>query len=144
MAKKQPTRRAADRAADRIDPAPAAPLSSLGDLLRARGVAMTAAHPSAAAAPGAPRTEPGALQLANAGKIVVRRERKGHGGKTVTVIDGLNLPPGQLEAAARELRKQLGCGSWVDAGRIVLQGDLAGGAAAWLRARGATRIVEGS
>jgi translation initiation factor 1 len=126
-----------------IDPAPKATLGSLGDLLRTRGVEVTdAAAPPPFVVPK-PVQQDG-LQLAGAGKIVIRLERKGHGGKTVTVIEGLALGSAALERVARELRKTLGCGSWVDGLRIVLQGDRARGAEAWLRARSATRIVQGN
>ena len=126
-----------------IDPAPTASLASLGDLLRSRGVEVADRAPAPVPPPPAVKKSD-TLQLAGAGKIVVRRERKGHGGKTVTVIEGLALAGKALETIARELRKTLGCGSWVDDRRIILQGDVARGAEAWLRARGATRIVQGN
>jgi translation initiation factor 1 len=82
--------------------------------------------------------------LERCGKIVVRRERKGHGGKTVTVIDGLGLKPSQLETLARSLRRAFGCGARVDAGRVILQGDRGPALAAWLRERGARQVVSGN
>lgn len=123
---------------------PAAPkrLSTLGELLRARGVQVAGEEPGAP--PPRPAVEPGQPELSRGAKIVVRRERKGHGGKTVTVIDGLGLSPAQLEAVARRMRKALGCGSWVDRGRVVLQGDFAQGAEAWLLRHGAARVVQGN
>ncbi len=127
-----------------IDPAPTGSLASLGDLLRARGVDIDDRSVASPAVPQPAVKTADGLQLGGAGKIVVRRERKGHGGKTVTVIDGLALGTKGMERAARELRKTLGCGSWVEHRRIILQGDLARGAEAWLRARGATRIVQGN
>ena len=69
--------------------------TSLGDLLRQRGVTAGHGAPPAPASP-APAKEP-ALDFGGATKIVLRRERKGHGGKTVTVIEGLRLPPSALE-----------------------------------------------
>lgn len=127
----------------RRDPAPATSLGSLGDLLRQRGLTAADAAP-AAAAPSSPRPPADASSLAGGGKVVVRRERKGHGGKTCTVVDGLALPPADLETMARQMRKALGCGGWVDAGRIVLQGDRLPAVETWLRARGAARVVRGT
>ena len=63
---------------------------------------------------------------------------------TTSSADGLKLPTAQLESVTRLLRKALGCGSWIDDGRIVLQGDLATGATVWLRARGAARVTAGN
>jgi translation initiation factor 1 len=123
------------------DPAPA--LGSLGDLLRDRGVSVAA--PSTAPAPGPPApTAPGGLDLSRAGTLIVRRERKGHGGKTVTVVDGLAGSPAALDALARAMRKALGCGSWVEDGRVVLQGDRPVAAAAWLTRNGARQVTRGN
>ena len=122
------------------DPAPA--LGSLGDLLRDRGVSVAA--PSAAPAPPPQTPAPGGLDLSRAGKLIVRRERKGHGGKTVTVVDGLAGSPAALDALARALRKALGCGSWVEDGRVVLQGDRPDAAAAWLTRNGARQVTRGN
>lgn len=129
-------------------PQDAPALGSLGDLLRQRGVAVqqpAAVDATPPAAP-APATAPpsGGPDLSRAGRVIVRRQRKGHGGKTVTVVDGLALPAAQLEALARAMRKALGCGSWVDAGRVVLQGDRPDAAAAWLTRSGAKQVVRGN
>jgi translation initiation factor 1 len=113
--------------------------------LREGGLAVSPETSPVAAPPPSPKpVEDGAPDLSRSGQLVVRRERKGHGGKTVTVIDGLKLSVPQLETAARLLRKALGCGSRVDDGRIVLQGDLTSAAEAWLRARGASRVTRGN
>lgn len=123
---------------------PAVPtaLSSLADALRARG--LTVAAENRAAPPPPALVEAADAALSRNGRIVVRRERKGHGGKTVTVVEGLALSPVQLEAVARRMRKALGCGAWIDGSRVVLQGDLARGAEAWLCAAGAPRVVQGN
>ena len=129
-------------------PQPAPALSSLGDLLRQRGVSVTAPQADTAPAPPTPAPAPPAadagVDLARAGKLVVRRERKGHGGKTVTVVEGLALPAARLEAVAKAMRKALGCGSWLEGGRIVLQGDRPDAAAAWLARHGAKQITRGN
>src|SRR5215831_6342950 len=41
-------------------------------------------------------------------RAVVRMERKGRGGKEVTVVDKLGLPPAQLETWCRDLKQALG------------------------------------
>jgi translation initiation factor 1 len=83
---------------------------------------------------------PGAAQAASA-KAVVRRERSGHGGKTVTRIEQLDHDAAGLEALAKRLKKALGCGARVEAGAIVLQGELEERAAAWLEAEGVAKRV---
>ena len=57
------------------------------------------------------------------GKVRVRCERKGHGGKTVTVISGLPLTEVALTTLAGELKRRCGCGGTVKAGNIEIQGD---------------------
>jgi translation initiation factor 1 (eIF-1/SUI1) len=125
---------------------PAVPkvLSSLGERLREHGVPVADEQPGATPLPPRTVVEPGTPELSRGAKVVVRRERKGHGGKTVTVIDGLGLSPVQLDAVARRMRKALGCGSWVDGGRVILQGDVEPAAEAWLRRHGAEWIVRGN
>ncbi|MCA9533118.1 MAG: translation initiation factor [Myxococcales bacterium] len=76
------------------------------------------------------------------GKLVLQREKKGRGGKTVTRVRG--LPVGELERWAGELKRALGCGATVEEGEVVLLGDLVGRAADWLETRGATRVVRGN
>ncbi len=85
-----------------------------------------------------------AIDLARVGKIVVRREKKGRGGKTVTLVSGLAMPASEMERIARALRKALGCGSTVEAAEIVLQGDSRQRAYDWLQAHGAAKIVLGN
>lgn len=57
------------------------------------------------------------------GKVRVRCERKGHGGKTVTLISGLPLAEVALTTLAGELKRRCGCGGTVKAGNIEIQGD---------------------
>lgn len=54
----------------------------------------------------------------------IRREKKGRGGKTVTVIYGLELVPKDLKALAKQLKKKCGTGGAAKKGRIEIQGDL--------------------
>lgn len=128
----------------KADPAPSAPaLSSLGDLLRARGVHVAQEATPADALPRAAATKTG-LDLSACAKLVVRRERSGRGGKTVTVVAGLQLPPARVDEIARAMRKALGCGSWVEEGLVVLQGDRAPAADEWLRRHGARQVTRGN
>jgi translation initiation factor 1 len=67
---------------------------------------------------GALRTEK------NRGRLDIRRETGGRGGKTVTVIDGfvgIGLP--EKEQLAKKIRGACGCGGTVKDGAIEIQGD---------------------
>ena len=55
--------------------------------------------------------------------VRVRRERKGHGGKTVTVIDGVMGNDAELTTLAQQLKKLCGSGGTVKDGNIEIQGD---------------------
>lgn len=57
------------------------------------------------------------------GRVRVRCERKGHGGKTVTVITGLPLTEVALTTLAGELKRRCGCGGTIKGGEIEIQGD---------------------
>ena len=53
----------------------------------------------------------------------VRREKKGRGGKTVTTVTGVPLPPDELRDLAKELRRHCGTGGTVKDGIVEIQGD---------------------
>ncbi len=57
------------------------------------------------------------------GIVRVQRESKGRGGKTVSVIRGLNLPGDRLSLLAARLKQQCGAGGTVKDGEIIIQGD---------------------
>lgn len=57
------------------------------------------------------------------GVVRVRRETKGRGGKTVTVISGLPLAEAGVKALAGELKKRCGTGGTVKDGVVEVQGD---------------------
>ena len=114
----------------------------LADKLNEKGFAASAPEET-------PESSPASLAdaltaLTRAGKIVLRREHKGRGGKTVTIASGLNLSATELDTLARAMRKGLGCGSIVENGAIVLQGDIPERAQTWLHDHGATKIVLGN
>lgn len=53
----------------------------------------------------------------------IRREKKGRGGKTVTVVYNLRLGPDQLKELGKHLRQACGTGGTVKEGIIEIQGD---------------------
>lgn len=57
------------------------------------------------------------------GIVRVMRDRKGRGGKTVTVIDGVMGSEAELTALAQQLKKLCGSGGTVKEGNIEIQGD---------------------
>jgi translation initiation factor 1 len=75
-------------------------------------------------------------------KVVVRFTRRGHGGKTVTVVSG--IAPHALDGMCGEMKRALGCGARIDDGAIILQGDLVDRAIAFLEKKGAQKIARGS
>ncbi len=56
-------------------------------------------------------------------QVRVQRSSRGRGGKTVTIITGLELPIGQLNGLAKALKAATGTGGTVQENTIVLQGD---------------------
>ena len=76
-------------------------------------------------------------------RAVVRLERKGRGGKEVTVIEQLALPAAERRRWLGDLRRALGCGGAEEEGALVLQGDHRRRVEAWLHARGVARVSVG-
>jgi translation initiation factor 1 len=74
-------------------------------------------------APGKPGSASPATNK-NRGRVDIRRETGGRGGKTVTVADGF-VGIGQLEKEqlTKKMRAACGCGGTVKDGAIVIQGD---------------------
>ena len=62
---------------------------------------------------------------ANAQKLTVRKEKKGRGGKTVTVVEGYNGNPQTLETLCKKVKQQCGVGGSVDRKTFIIQGDKA-------------------
>lgn len=98
--------------------------------------------------PGKEVTKPLAQDPAKVGprppvRAVVRMERKGRGGKEVTVVDKLALKPAELELWCRDLKQALGCGGAVDGELIVLQGDLRTRLPAVLTQKGVGKVTVG-
>ena len=57
------------------------------------------------------------------GPIKVRIEKKGRGGKSVTVVFNLPFTDAEAKSIKKELSSALGAGSTYKAGRIEVQGD---------------------
>lgn len=105
--------------------------------------AVRASLPDVPIAEPASSTSPAAKEAAKFGpKVVVRKEKKGHGGKTVTVVSGVLAP--HLDDICGALKTKLGSGARIDGDDIVVQGDLVERVDAALVALGAKKIVRGS
>lgn len=78
-----------------------------------------------------PETLPPRQQVAR-----IQREKKGRGGKTVTVVSGLQMAPDDLKALGKRLKTACGCGGTVKEGNIEIQGDQRDRIAAELRQMG--------
>ncbi|MEM7152741.1 MAG: translation initiation factor [Myxococcota bacterium] len=91
-----------------------------------------------------PAAASGAGLAGQRSKIVVRREKKGRGGKTATVIEGLELSDAQLSAMAKQLRRRFGCGAHVEGTTVVLSGAQTDRVRDWLVEQGARKVVVGN
>lgn len=87
----------------------------------------------------APEKAAGGVKIS---KVALRRERAGRGGKTVTIVSLPQDYRGDLAALAKELCKALGCGSTMEEGKIVLQGDIMERVEAWFTKKGVTRVTK--
>lgn len=118
----------------------------LGELLLAQGFCETVQHdtPNNQTSKDPPAMDTGGIRLEKMDKLVLRHERKGRGGKTVTLISGFIAAPPQIEALARIMRKALGVGATVEKGVIIMQGDVTTRAAEWLKKHGARQVVIGN
>ena len=74
-------------------------------------------------------------------KAVVRMERKGRGGKEVTVVEQLDLKPKELDEWLKALKNALGCGGVIEGNNLVLQGDHRKRLPSILEARGVRRVI---
>ncbi len=96
--------------------------------------------PASAPAPAADEQPTPAQRFPN--KLVVRMEKKGRRGKTVTRISG--VPKNTLDALSKEMKKGLGCGATLEGPDLILLGDLVERAASWLEKAGASKVVRGN
>lgn len=56
-------------------------------------------------------------------RVLVKLDRKGRGGKSVTLIEGLNIPADNREKLLKKLKSGLGTGGTVKDSNIEIQGD---------------------
>ncbi len=61
----------------------------------------------------------------NAQKLFVRKEKKGRGGKVVTIVEGYKGNPQTLEQLTKKIKQQCGVGGATKGKEIVIQGDIA-------------------
>ena len=99
-------------------------------------------HPTAPA----PAARPAAAEAPkkNRGRVEIRRETGGRGGKTVTTVSGfvgIGLP--EKEALAKRIQKAAGAGGTVKDGVIEIQGDKREAAAQILREAGFQPVMAG-
>lgn len=94
--------------------------------------------------PSAPAPAPAKVEERKGpARAVVRMERKGRGGKEVTVVEHLALPKAEREVWLKALKGALGCGGVVEEESLVLQGDQRERLPALLEARGVRRVTVG-
>ena len=67
--------------------------------------------------------EPVRTALPQDGWVRLARERKGRGGKVVTIVGGLPQDEHILAEVAQTLKRFLGAGGTIEAGQLVIQGD---------------------
>ena len=112
--------------------------TSLGSLLAERGFVLSTPTPTPTVAEPSPQ---GSLDLSQQARLNLSMERKGRGGKTVTVLSRLEADEDGRAQLAKALRRALGCGARVEGTDIVLQGDVRDRARSWLLERGVKRIT---
>jgi len=85
--------------------------------------------------------DPAAAAPSGPARAVVRYQRKGRGGKEVTLVDKLELAPADLEGWCRDLKRALGCGGAIEGAVIVLAGDQRERLPRLLEGRGVRRVT---
>ncbi len=73
-------------------------------------------------------------------RAVIRYQRKGRGGKEMTLVEKLGLAPSELETWLKDLKRELGCGGAIEGEAIALQGDQRPRLPKLLERRGVARI----
>lgn len=99
---------------------------------------------NAAAKPGAAPVNAGEPPKKNRGRVEIRRETAGRGGKTVTTVSGfmgIGLP--EKEELAKKIQRAAGAGGTVKDGRIEIQGDKREAAARVLEEAGFRPVMAG-
>jgi translation initiation factor 1 len=101
------------------DDGPPSPFAALGPL------ASQQPQPVSPPPPAQPARNPAAAVPALQGNTPVRvgRERKGRGGKTVSIISGVMSREAGQQALLKLLKSNLGTGGTLEDGNIIIQGD---------------------
>lgn len=115
--------------------APPAPFNNPFAALQAKREALPAGPPPPPAREAAAPKGPA--------RAVVRMERKGRGGKEVTVVEQLGLAPAAMETWCKALKQSLGCGGALEDGTIILQGDQRERVKPLLEQRGVRKVTLG-
>ncbi len=116
--------------------------SILRDLLQTKGLVPEGeakAETNAGKVPGSFRVP--LVDLASVERLVLQFERKGHGGKRVTRVEGFSSRTEGLDELARRLQREMGCGAWLEDEAILLQGDLTDRLKDWFLEKGVKRVV---
>jgi len=115
--------------------------TNLGNLLRNVGLQGSAATENdSETADSEPSVPVSPELLESLQKVVIRRTRKGRGGKTVTTVSGI---PSGRSALAKQLRKALGVGSRVEGEFLVVHGDQVDRLATWFAGQGVKNVIRG-
>ena len=112
------------------------PIGSLGAVFQQAGFApsQTTTEPNASdPAPLQTSPAPASSNSADLRRARFRREKKGRGGKTVTLVENLTLDDARLNALLKRLKTALGCGGIVEENTIILQGDIVDRVQKWFR-----------
>ena len=119
--------------------APPGPFNPALAGLQARLGEVPAAPATASVDPASPPARPSGPPPP--ARAVVRMERAGRGGRTVTVVEKLDLRPSELAEWLGDLKRALGCGGVVEGTALVLQGDTRERVGAWLGKRGVRKVT---
>ncbi len=76
-------------------------------------------------------------------RVILRKEKKGRGGKTVTVLEIRPSDKVDLSVLSKRIKNAIGCGGKIEGTLIVLQGDIAGRVEEWFKSQGVPRITRG-
>lgn len=119
--------------------APPAELPSPAELPLSAGLPPPGDAPPGQSRPGA-RPPPGPAAAKPRGRLVLRRETKHRGGKTVVIVTGFaqlaSVSERELAELLQLLKQRLGCGGAVLERELLLQGDRPAQVAALLREQG--------
>lgn len=56
-------------------------------------------------------------------KVIIRLDRKGRGGKSVTLVEGIQMPREEMKTFLKQLKAKLGTGGAVKDSSIEIQGE---------------------